>query len=152
MMRCALVLSRFGWRVAVVEREARMTPLLHGFSRHGVFHDTGFHYAGGLGSGEVLERFFRFLGLDQGVEVYPFRSQGFDQVIDQTTSQVIEFSYGEHAWRDSLVAAFPQEAAAIDRFLSTVLTICDELPYLNLAMRRSLLQGRMSVCRILSRN
>ena len=128
---CALILSRFGWRVAVVERDAHTTPLLHGFSRSGVNHDTGFHYAGGLGPGEVLERFFRFLGLDRGVEVYPFRSRGFDQIVDQSSMDVVEFSYGERAWRNSLVAAFPNDVVAIERFLRTVLELCDGLPYLN---------------------
>ena len=128
---CALVLSHFGCRVAVVEREAHVTPLLHGFVRHGVHHDTGFHYAGGLGPGEILDRFFRFLGLNQGMELYPLRAQGFDRIVDQSTSDVVEFSYGEQSWRDSLLAAFPREAAAINRFQQTVLSICDSLPYLN---------------------
>nr|WP_320116004.1 FAD-dependent oxidoreductase [uncultured Desulfuromonas sp.] len=128
---CALMLSRFGRRVAVVEREAYSTPLLHGFSRQGVHHDTGFHYAGGLGCGEVLDRFFRFLGLDRAVEVYPFQQQGFDRLIDHTTSEVVEFSYGEQAWRESLLNAFPGQAAAITRFQHTVLAICDSLPFLN---------------------
>ncbi|EAT15896.1 FAD dependent oxidoreductase [Desulfuromonas acetoxidans DSM 684] len=128
---CALVLSHFGWRVAVVEREAHITPLLRGFSRHGVHHDTGFHYAGGLGKGEVLDRFLGFLGLSRKIELYPFKRQGFDRIIDRSTSDVIDFSYAEQDWRDSLLAAFPHEATAIDRFQQTVLSICDSMPYLN---------------------
>ena len=52
----ALILAQEGYRVALIERSPYLAPLLRGFSRRGVYFDTGFHYSGGLGRGEILDR------------------------------------------------------------------------------------------------
>jgi all-trans-retinol 13,14-reductase len=57
----ALVMARNGYDVALIEKSKRTAPLLRGFTRRGVFFDTGFHYSGGLGEGEFLDRLYRYL-------------------------------------------------------------------------------------------
>lgn len=127
----ALLLSHFGQRVAVVERAAVSAPLIRGFRHGGVPYDTGFHYAGGLGEGEVLDRFLRFLGLSGQLTTVPFNSAGFDRLLDVERGFSFEFPCGEQSLRQALAAEFPQDRPAIDTFVRQVLAICDNLPYLN---------------------
>ncbi|MCD6526736.1 MAG: NAD(P)/FAD-dependent oxidoreductase [Desulfuromonas sp.] len=128
----ALLLAHFGQRVAVVEQAAVSAPLIRGFSRRGVLYDTGFHYAGGMGDGEVLDRFFNFFDLADQIETLPFAANGFDRVIASDSPFTFDFPVGESSLRQSLVDAFPQEQSSIDTFIRDVMAVCDGLPYLNL--------------------
>ena len=62
-MTSALILAKQGFSVALVEKSRQLAPTIRGFTRQGLFFDTGFHYTGGLGTGEPVDLFFRYLGL-----------------------------------------------------------------------------------------
>ncbi len=131
-MTAALLLAGKGRRVVLVEKEPRTAPLLKGFRRQGVFFDTGFHYAGGLGEGEPLDRFFRHLGLASRVVKRPCDPEGFDILRDPRTGFEFRFPQGFAPLREALVRAFPREERGIDEYLASVKSACDALPYLNL--------------------
>jgi all-trans-retinol 13,14-reductase len=128
----ALLLAKNGFHVAVVEKSDQICPLLMGFSRKGVHFDTGFHYTGGLGSGEPLDIIFRYLGISDNLSVFSFREQGFD--IFRSIKDDFEFHFptGYELIREKLSAAFPDERTAIDSYLQQVRSICSSMPYLNL--------------------
>lgn len=128
----ALALARNGLRVALLEKSERTAPLLRGFSRQGVHFDTGFHYTGGLGPGEPLDVFFRYLGLSDAVTSFPFDESGFD--IFRCAAEGFEFRFpcGYELIRRELGAAFPGERPAIDSYLARVRSLCAALPYQNL--------------------
>ena len=62
-MSAALLLAGLGEEVTLVEAKDCLAPLLSGFSRNGLFFDTGFHCAGGLGRNGLLRRWLGALGL-----------------------------------------------------------------------------------------
>ena len=129
----ALTLARNGYRVALVEKREQTAPLLRGFSRRGIHFDTGFHYTGGLGAGEPLDVFFRYLGVADHLVTFPFREQGFDLFRSGRDAFEFQLPYGYELLREKLAAAFPEDAAAIDQYLGMVRKTCASLPYLNLA-------------------
>lgn len=131
-LTAAIILAQNGYQVAIVEKAPQISPLLRGFSRKGVHFDTGFHYTGGLGSGETLDIIFRYLGLADQLTTYNFRENGFD--IFRSIKDKFEFHFpvGYDLIREKLIAEFPAERAAIDRYLQQVRSICSSLPYLNL--------------------
>ncbi len=128
----AITLAKKGYHVAIVEKANCTAPLLRGFSRQGVHFDTGFHYTGGLGSGEPLDIFFRYLGLSEHITSFPYNEDGFD--IFNCESPEIEFKFptGFSRLQDRLCNVFPDEHSAINNYLLQVRTACNALPYLNL--------------------
>lgn len=128
----AITLAQNGYHVALVEKADRTAPLLRGFSRQGVNFDTGFHYTGGLGKGEPLDIFFRYLGLSEGITSFPFDEEGFDIFSCENPGFEFRFPAGFARLREKLGAAFPEERAAIGSYLEKVRAASDFLPYLNL--------------------
>jgi all-trans-retinol 13,14-reductase len=130
-LAAALILARHGRRVAVVEQAPRLAPLVGGFRRRGVYFDSGFHYTGGLGAGEVLDLLFRYLGLGGRIRRVPLDPAGFDLFRDAGTGKEFSFPCGLGALREALCEAFPDEAAGIGAYLSDLVQACRSLPYLN---------------------
>lgn len=128
----ALILARHGYRVALVERAARTAPLLRGFQRDGVPFSPGFHYTGGLASGEVLDGFFRYLGIAGEIEAIPLDPDGYDRVRMLEPSFEFRFPTGREALRERLHGAFPGEEVGIDTYLDEVDDMYRAFPYLNL--------------------
>ena len=129
---CAITLAQNGRRVALLEKARLTAPLLRGFSRRQVRFDTGFHYAGGLGVGEPLEVFLRYLGVSDRITSFPFDQDGFDLLRCQSPGFEFRMPIGYARLRDSLCSAFPGERAAIDGYLAKVRAASASLPYLNL--------------------
>lgn len=128
----AITLAENGYQVALVEKADCTAPLLRGFSRHGVHFDTGFHYTGGLGAGEPLDIFFRYLGLADRISSYPFASQGFDLFTCARPGFELQIPSGYARLEETLVGAFPAEETAIKSYLAQVRSVCATMPYLNL--------------------
>lgn len=128
----AITLAQNGYRVALLEKAAHTAPLLRGFSRHGVHFDTGFHYTGGLGAGEPLDIFFRYLGLSERISSFSFDDDGFDIFNCENPGFEFRMPTGYDRLQERLGEAFPDERAAIGNYLAQVRAICTTLPYLNL--------------------
>ena len=107
-MTSALILAKQGCRVALVEQSEQLAPTIRGFTREGLFFDTGFHYTGGLGTGEPVDIFFRYLGLSDGVEIYPFKEDGFDSFRCLDPQFEFHYPYGYDRLRESFHEAFPE--------------------------------------------
>ena len=131
-MTSALLLARNGFSVALVEKAGHTAPLLRGFSRKGVHFDTGFHYTGGMGKGEPLDVFFRYLGLSDRLSGFPFDASGFDTIRTVPNGFEFRFPSGYDPLLESLVEAFPAERSAVETYLRTVRSAIDSVPYLNL--------------------
>ncbi len=140
----ALLLAKSGYHVALVEKSPHIAPLLRGFTRQGVHFDTGFHYSGALGKGELLDIIFRYLGVEDKLTTFSFREEGFD--IFRTIRDGYEFRFptGYDLITERLKTEFPDESGAIDKYFQKVRTACSFVPYLNLDLdfsETSLLQG-----------
>ena len=98
----AITLARNGHRVALVEKRERTAPLLRGFSRKGIHFDTGFHYTGGLGPGEPLDLFFRYLGLADHLVTFPFPGAGFRRLSLRRDRFEFQLPYGYELLREGL--------------------------------------------------
>ena len=128
----AITLAQNGYHVALVEKAERTAPLLRGFTRRGIHFDTGFHYTGGLGAGEPLDIFFRYLGLSDQISSYPFAEEGFDLFSCARPGFEFQVPTGYARLQEKLGEAFPAERVAIASYLTQVRSICAAMPYLNL--------------------
>ena len=131
-LTASAVLAKHGYRVALVEKAGKTAPLVRGFSRKGVFFDTGFHYTGGLDEHGILDTFFKYLGIASGLEKEPFDEQGFDVFRCSKSGFTFPFPYGFDRIRRSFEERFPEEAGGVGLYLRAVSRIYDALPYTNL--------------------
>ncbi|MDR1671576.1 MAG: NAD(P)/FAD-dependent oxidoreductase [Alistipes sp.] len=111
---CGAMLSREGLRVRVVEKNARIGGCLQTFTRGGRTFDTGIHYVGGLEEGQILNQYFKFLGVRDRVEVARMDTGAFDTVVSGEREYGLGMGYERFA--AGLKGYFPAEADNIDRF------------------------------------
>jgi len=128
----ALLLSRSGRKVLVLERQARPAPLVRGFSRGGIYFDSGFHYVGGLGSGGAFRPLFRHLGLEGRLELIPLAKEGFDHLRSVTTGRTLSLPLGFENIKDRLVRLFPEARSRVESYIGEIAGNWNRYPYLDL--------------------
>ncbi len=131
-MTSALILAIQGYSVALVEKSKQLAPTIRGFTKKGLYFDTGFHYTGGLGRGEPVDLFLRYLGLSDMVKRIEFREDAFDIFSCIEPSFTFLFPYGYERIREKLYETFPTERKAIDEYLNAVCEQYHSVPYVNL--------------------
>ncbi|MDR2883326.1 MAG: NAD(P)/FAD-dependent oxidoreductase [Alistipes sp.] len=115
-LECGVMLSREGYRVLVLEKNPVIGGCLQTFRRHGRTLDTGIHYIGGLDNGQILNLYFKYLGVMPALDVVRMDTDAFDTVTLGDREYGIGMGYDRFA--DNLKGYFPAEAADIDRFCS----------------------------------
>ncbi|MFA7164380.1 MAG: NAD(P)/FAD-dependent oxidoreductase [Desulfoplanes sp.] len=130
-MTTALLLARHGYSVALVEKFHKPAPTLQGFTRQGVYFDTGLHYLGCAGPGEILDRYFRSLG----IENLPYESydpKGFDRIRFVDENHEFDLPYGYEQLTNYLIRSFPAHSEHIRTYLNRVHENFNTSPFLNL--------------------
>ena len=109
---CAQVLSEAGMRVLVLEKGRQAGGCLQSYRRGGMAFDTGFHYVGGLGEGQLLHAVFKLLGLSglPWKRLDPF----FDRVM--LGGRAFAFAQGYGAFVEALCRDFPRERKALEEY------------------------------------
>lgn len=128
----ALLLARSGRRVLVLEQHAQPAPVVRGFSRGGIYFDSGFHYAGGLGEGGAFRPLFKHLGLEDKLELFPFSATAFDRLHITSTKEDFSFPVGFAGIKQELVKQFPGVKEGIERYLDSIANRWSRFPYLDL--------------------
>lgn len=114
-LECGYLLSKQGFEVCILEQGKQIGGCLQSFERKGHRFDTGFHYVGGMGEGEVLYRLFE----DFNLLNLPWKEldrECFDEVyIDGE-----KFSYinDYENFAEELSRQFPNQREALHRYAS----------------------------------
>ena len=127
----ALLLARFGFKVAVLEQAPRPAPLVEGFVRNNVYFESGFHYAGGLEDGGVLDLNLRLLGVAGHLQKIPFDASAYDTVVQPDSGFNFSFPQGYEALNDVLRERFPGQHQALSKYFARLQEITRKLPYYN---------------------
>lgn len=119
-LAAAAILAKAGKRVLVLEQHTKAGGCCHTFGKNGLEFDTGIHYIGRMEEGS----FGRFT-LDQITEGqldWVALSSPFDIMVLEGPSGRKEFPMysGEKAYIQGLKEKFPQEEAAIDKYIKLV--------------------------------
>ena len=112
-LQCAHILSDFGFRVCVLEKNQQFGGCLQVFAREKTVFDTGVHYIGGLDPGQGLHRYFSYFGLMDGVKWKRMDSAGFDRITFADHPETYYHDQGWDAFVQRLEAHFPDEGPAI---------------------------------------
>ncbi|XP_004437263.1 PREDICTED: all-trans-retinol 13,14-reductase isoform X1 [Ceratotherium simum simum] len=119
-LAAAAILAKAGKRVLVLEQHTKAGGCCHTFGQNGLEFDTGIHYIGRMEEGS----FDRFI-LDQITEGqldWAHLSSPFDIMVLEGPSGRKEFPMysGKKAYIQGLKEKFPQEEAAIDKYMKLV--------------------------------
>ena len=132
-MSTAIILAKSGFDVALIEKSRKTAPLIRGFTRNGAYFDTGFHYTGSFGEDEILDIFFRYLGLADQLERAPYDPEGFDIFRSLKNGFEFRFPYGYDRIRQRFYETFPAEKGAVDTYLQAVKNTYNSFPYISLS-------------------
>jgi all-trans-retinol 13,14-reductase len=119
----AALLSELGWKVCVLEQHYTAGGYTHSYNRGDYEWDVGVHYIGDVGTQTRTRRMFDFLS-DGKLQWAPMDAE-YDRFFigDKIFSAVA----GKQAFRDNLVANFPEEEQAIDRYMKLLAEVSTAL-------------------------
>ncbi|MFZ5722823.1 MAG: phytoene desaturase family protein [Pseudomonadota bacterium] len=120
----AALLSELGWKVCVLEQHYTAGGYTHSYDRNGYEWDVGVHYIGDVGAQTTARRLFDFISGGQ-LQWAPMDPE-YDRFY--IGNQVYSALAGRSEFRANLVARFPREEKAIDRYLELLDTVGRAMP------------------------
>ncbi len=117
-LECALVLSKEGMNVCVVEKNRQIGGLFQSFVRKGNTIDSSIHYVGSLDKGEILHQYFSYFGIMDSLEIERLNENGYDHI--HLGERHYSFAMGHDNFIESLSARFPHEHNSIKRYCDAI--------------------------------
>lgn len=125
------LLSKHGRDVVICDRHSRPGGSIKSFKRQGVSFDTGFHYSGSLGKGELLCNLWEYLGILKEIDIITFPEHGHDLLIIGKKRKEVRAFFNYRRFMSELYELFPKEKKAIDTYFNKVDEICSKVPFYN---------------------
>jgi len=143
---CGAILAKNGHRVCILEKHHRVGGNLQSFKRKGVLFNSAMHYVGAMEPGQILHQVFSYLGIEDRTGLVKMNSGAYEKIY--LGDQVFSYAGGLEAHRERLLEYFPEEARAIDTYLSTLKEIWDSTPVLKLRDFRNSLEAETRYTRM----
>ncbi|WP_461638034.1 phytoene desaturase family protein [Labilibaculum euxinus] len=129
---CANILSKEGMKVCVLEMDKRIGGTLQSFAKEGVLFNTGLNYTESLSEGEVLYRYFNFLGLMDDLNIQRLDLDAFDKISLGEDEIEYPFAQGHENFIERMSEFFPKERANLQKYFTEMGEVCNAFPYYNL--------------------
>lgn len=123
-LECGYTLSKNGLNVCVLEQNPVLGGCLQTFKRRGTTFDTGFHYIGGLGEGQHLNRLFSYFKL-MDLPWKKLDEHCFDEVVFDGKSYA--FANGHEYFVESLSQSFPSQKENLNKYVNTLKEIGENI-------------------------
>lgn len=104
---CANTLAKEGMKVCVLEKNAVFGGCLQSYRRKGGIIDTGIHYVGCLDEGQILNQYFRYMGILDRLKLQRLDEDGFD--IIHILGKDYKHAMGHERFYETLLQEFPKE-------------------------------------------
>lgn len=114
----AAILSKEGYKVALIEQNNYVGGNLSTFKRQGVTFDTGVHYTGGFDDGELFDNLFKYLGIKDKIHVQRQNINCFDKI--SYMGEEFEFAQGYDLHQEKLFGYFPKYKNEISDYLNAI--------------------------------
>jgi all-trans-retinol 13,14-reductase len=124
----ALILAKDDRKVALIERDHDIAPLIRPYRRKGVECSPGLHTIGWLDDGEVIAVLLEYLEVADGVEK-ELDVNGFGNIYIGSTTY--HFPKGFANVEKSLLAYFPESATAVRNYMRLLKEVNDQTFYFN---------------------
>lgn len=126
------MLSKEGFEVVVVEKNAAIGGGLQTFERFGEHFDTGMHVVGGMQPGGNVWKICRYLGILEEVKMRDVDDDCTDRLFFLEDGAHYDMGKGRQGFTDALARWFPEERKNIERYVDTIFAIADRVDLLNL--------------------
>ncbi|MEG1585796.1 MAG: NAD(P)/FAD-dependent oxidoreductase [Bacteroidales bacterium] len=114
----AVMLSKEGFRVCVLEKHAIIGGCLQSFKRRGQILDTGIHYFGSMDEGQPLNQYFKYFGILDKISLRRLDDACFDEIRigDQSYAYAMKYDL----FQNQLCDYFPNERNGIEQYCHTI--------------------------------
>lgn len=113
-LECGTILSKEGYNVCVLEKNDLFGGCFQTYRRKGHLLDTGIHYIGSLSEGQVMNQFFRYIGIMDKLKVRKLDENAFDRIFYK--NKVYDYAMGYNHFIDSLCESFPYEKENLHQY------------------------------------
>ena len=127
---CGNILSKEGYSVCVLEKNRQIGGCLQVFARNGKIFNTGLNYTEGLGDGQILYKYFNYLGLMDKLKLRRLDVNGFERITFQ--GEEYKYSQGHDLFIETLAKQFPAERKALVAYIEKLKEIGNSFPLYNL--------------------
>ncbi len=121
-LECATILSKEGYNVCVLEKNEQYGGCFQTYRRRGHLLDTGIHYVGSMAEGQVLNQYFRYLGIMDKLHVRRMNDT-FDHIHCKTG--VYPYAMGHEQFVERLTEHFPRERENLTRYAAQLREVGD---------------------------
>lgn len=129
-LACGAILSKNGYKVVVLEKNKVPGGCLQTFERKGVKFETGMHYIGSMREGETLNRYFKYLSLNDQVQLNELDRNGYDVI--SFGGKRYPFANSIEPFIETLSRFFPKESASIRKYIRDMGEIASRSPLYSL--------------------
>lgn len=126
------ILSKEGFRVTVLEKNASIGGGLQTFKRFGETFDTGMHVIGGMQQGGNIYRICQYLGIMDKVQLMPVDDDCTDSLYFAEDKATYHIQKGKEGFVNSLSAYFPEEKENLKAYVGAIFAITDNVDLFNL--------------------
>jgi all-trans-retinol 13,14-reductase len=130
----ALIFAKEGYKVCVLEKNNQFGGNLQTFVRDKSIFDTGVHYIGGLGKGENLHQYFKYLGIMDDLKLKQMDTDKYDVITFDGDENIYPHAQGYDNFIKQLSKQFPEESAVIEEYCNKIKETCNSFPLYNLKM------------------
>ena len=123
------LLSKEGYRVTVLEKNAVVGGGLQTFRRGNVTFETGMHILGGLRPGDSVFKICNYLGIAHKLKLRRVDADCIDQIYYHADRRLYRIPEGREAFTDYLVAEFPHEAEGIRAYVDAMYRLAGEVDF-----------------------
>ena len=112
-LECGAILSKEGYNVCVLEQHQIFGGCLQSFNRNGRVIDTGIHYIGSMGEGQIMRNYLKYFGIFNNLNI-----KRLDDDFDIFSFGDSSFSYkqGLENFKASLIDKFIDQADGIREY------------------------------------
>jgi all-trans-retinol 13,14-reductase len=127
----AVVLAKHGYKVCVLEKNNQYGGNLQTFVRDKTIFDTGVHYIGGLGEEQNLYKYFKYLGILDGLELKKLDENAYDYITFDNDDNQYPHAQGYENFVQQLLPFFPDEREALEKYCAEMQRVCQAFPLYN---------------------
>ena len=122
-LECGAILSKEGYNVCVLEKNNNFGGCFQTYQRGSHRLDTGIHYVGSLDDGQIMNQYFKYLGIMDKLKLRKLDENAFDQI--HYHGKVYNFAMGHERFIDTLAQQFPAERQNLQRYVEKLKEVGD---------------------------
>ena len=133
------ILSKEGYGVTVLEKNATAGGGLQTFRRFGMDFDTGMHVIGGMQPGGNIRRICEYLGIASKIRIRDVDDDCTDELFFSDDSTTYRIAKGKDGFVNSLAEVFPDSREELQDYVEAIFNIADSIDLFNLRPTHSAL-------------